>query len=219
MYDGGVSGVGAAGGERRTQAERRAATRGALLDATAECLVEEGYANTTTRGIARRAGVTPGALQHHFATKERLIYEALQHLAGKVVQELLARGLPAGPSLRERLEQATDDVWELHQGPIVQTGLELVVVARTDPVLRGAVRKFVGDLGSWTELVTSQLFGELARQPGFAELIATGIAGIRGLAILRFTGDDETVDRVWPVMRAQLIDNFFQFVRASGVSS
>ena len=40
-----------------------------MLAATIDCLVERGYANTSTRHIAARAGVTLGALQHHFSGK------------------------------------------------------------------------------------------------------------------------------------------------------
>ena len=47
--------------KRRNQAERSAATREALLDATLECLVEDGYANTTTARVAERAGAVAAA--------------------------------------------------------------------------------------------------------------------------------------------------------------
>src|SRR5438309_628978 len=94
MYDGGaVTTI-----TRRTQAERRAATRTALLDATIACLVEDGYAGTTTRRIAERAGLTPGAQQHHFATKIQLVTEALRHLADRLAAEVIEEGLPASGS-------------------------------------------------------------------------------------------------------------------------
>ena len=48
--------------ERRSQAERRAATMSRVLAATIDCLVDQGYAKTSTRDIAGRAGVTLGAL-------------------------------------------------------------------------------------------------------------------------------------------------------------
>ena len=53
---------------RRTQAERREETRTALLDATIECLVEFGYAKTTTGRIADLAGVSRGAQIPYFRT-------------------------------------------------------------------------------------------------------------------------------------------------------
>src|SRR5437763_12092708 len=69
--------------QRRTQAERSAATRAALLDATVASLVEVGYANTTTTGIAERAGVSRGAQMHHFPAKADLVAHAVEHLAEK----------------------------------------------------------------------------------------------------------------------------------------
>ena len=57
---------------RRTQEERSAATRAKLLDATIDCLIELGYAGTTTTLIAERAGVSRGAQLHHFPSKDAL---------------------------------------------------------------------------------------------------------------------------------------------------
>src|SRR5205085_9670279 len=65
---------------RRTQAERRAETRGRLLDATLECLAELGYAGTTTTEVVRRAGLSRGAQVHDFPTKAELVVAAVEHL-------------------------------------------------------------------------------------------------------------------------------------------
>ena len=66
---------------RRSQAERSASTRALLLDATIDSLVEDGYASTTTTGIADRAGVSRGAQMHHFASKD-LLYQEVFETAG-----------------------------------------------------------------------------------------------------------------------------------------
>ncbi len=71
---------------RRTQAERSAAMRARLLDATIECLVTYGYAGTTTPRVAELAGVTRGAQIHHFRSKEDLVVAAIEHLAQQRVQ-------------------------------------------------------------------------------------------------------------------------------------
>jgi AcrR family transcriptional regulator len=57
---------------RRTQAERTAATTGALLDAARALFADDGYAATSLEAVVARAGVTKGALYHHFAGKEEL---------------------------------------------------------------------------------------------------------------------------------------------------
>src|ERR1700726_1497854 len=121
---------------RRTQAERRAATRAALLDAAIECLVEAGYAKTTTGRIAERAGVSPGAVQYHFSSKAQLLGETIGHLRAKVAGEMFtfARSLSA-PSIRERHEQLLDRMWRIYRGPLFVALLELGMGARTDPEL------------------------------------------------------------------------------------
>lgn len=57
---------------RRTQAQRRAETRGALVDAARELFGAQGYAAVSTEQVVRTAGVTRGALYHHFADKAAL---------------------------------------------------------------------------------------------------------------------------------------------------
>lgn len=63
---------------RRTKAEQREATRGLLLDLARDLFASEGYANTATEEIVRRAGVTRGALYHHFGSKEGLFLAVLE---------------------------------------------------------------------------------------------------------------------------------------------
>lgn len=62
----------------RTQAERRAETIDALLMATLRSLEEVGYARTTTDEICQRAGVSQGALFHHFQSRSELISAAIR---------------------------------------------------------------------------------------------------------------------------------------------
>lgn len=70
----------------RTQAERRAATRAALIGAARPLFASRGYAAVGTEEIVRAAGVTRGALYHHFAGKQGLFREVFE----VVEQELLA---------------------------------------------------------------------------------------------------------------------------------
>jgi AcrR family transcriptional regulator len=63
-----------------SQEERRAATRSALIAAATECFVQSGYETTSTEAVLSRAGVSRGALYHHFAGKADLmaaVFEAV----------------------------------------------------------------------------------------------------------------------------------------------
>src|SRR3954447_18887015 len=110
---------------RMTQAQRRAATRAALLDAVIACIVEFGYAGTTTRMIAERAGVTAGAQAHYFASKSDLMAEAVEHLTAQICDEIIDRTPRGGRPTRRRLERYLDDVWALHCGPLFQAAMDL----------------------------------------------------------------------------------------------
>src|SRR3954469_15504374 len=110
--------------QRRTQAERSATTRAALLDATVASLVEVGYANTTTTGIAERAGVSRGAQMHHFPTKADLVATAVEHLADKRMEQLRVEAALLNGN-RDRVKRALDLLWGSHRGPLFSATLEL----------------------------------------------------------------------------------------------
>jgi len=74
---------------RRSQAERRAATRGALLGAARELFAAEGYSGVSTEALVRRAGVTRGALYHHFADKRDLFRALVEELEGELEEFVL----------------------------------------------------------------------------------------------------------------------------------
>lgn len=117
--------------ERRTQAERTAGTRAKLLDAAIECLVELGFAKTSTQEIARRAQVSRGAQLHHFPTKEALVTAAVGHLVKKRLAEILATDPDP--------DRGVEVLSEAFSGPLFYAALELWVAARTDPALHEAM--------------------------------------------------------------------------------
>jgi len=74
----------------RTQAERLAATRGALLAAARMLFAEQGYEAAATEEIVRRAQVTRGALYHHFADKRALFDAVASEVAREIAQRIEA---------------------------------------------------------------------------------------------------------------------------------
>src|SRR2546430_15981966 len=81
-----------ADGGRRTQAERSARSRSALLESAARGLSRYGYGNLVLEQVAREAGYTRGALYHQFEDKEDLalavvewVYESWRREVGGLV--------------------------------------------------------------------------------------------------------------------------------------
>jgi len=173
-------------------------------DAAVASLAEKGYANTTTRGIAARAGVTPGALQHHFPTKTELMAEARRHISTKIVHEIMSQGELAELPHLERAEQLLDRMWRLYSGALLQAGMELWVAARTDAQLRAKLVDVQRFGGEWLAAAGQILFPEVADRQAISGLIATADATLRGLAVLRCVNDADA-ERAWPAARAHLL--------------
>jgi AcrR family transcriptional regulator len=189
---------------RRTQAERRATTRAALLEACVDCLLEQGYAGLTTAAVVSRAGVSRGAQAHHFSTKAELVLAALRHVADQLADEVSA----AQPSPPQRPEQAQlallDQLWALHTDRLFPALMELWLAARTDAELRGGLSEFERELTRRVVKFCHDRMPGLAERPDFRSFLATALAAIRGLAVLNFLDRGEEVARLWPGMRAQL---------------
>ena len=207
-------------GRRRTQAERRAATRAALLDAALACLVEEGYANLTTRNVADRAGVSQGTQMHYFPTRADFVAEAVRHVAIKLADEV--REQAAGSrarSERRRLEELLDRVWEIHKGPVFEATMELWVAARTDSEIARAMDGVARDITRGIAALAVELFPETMAKPRAGELLDLGLAIARGLALLRFTGNPADVDRRWRAARRHLLDLYERLEQPLGAGA
>jgi AcrR family transcriptional regulator len=81
---------------KRTQSERSEATREALIGAARALFAERGYAGVGTEEIVRAAGVTRGALYHHFAGKRELFEAVYERVEVELAQRIAAGALDAG---------------------------------------------------------------------------------------------------------------------------
>jgi AcrR family transcriptional regulator len=96
---------------RRTQAERTESTRAALIEAARRLFAERGYASVATEEIVREAGVTRGALYHHFDGKKDLLRASYEQIEGEISARF-ADGITPGAEplqvLREGAEMFLD---------------------------------------------------------------------------------------------------------------
>ena len=172
-----------------------------LLDATVDSLVERGYRGTTTLEVQKRAGVSRGALLHHYTSRSELILAAVEHLTRERVAAVseLARG--AAPKGRTRIQWAVRVLWSTFEGPLFSASLELWVAARNDDELRTALLPHERLLGKEITEMAADLFGPtLARHARFRTTLAVLLDSMRGAAVrapLRSDDSDEHLVRGW----------------------
>ena len=169
---------------RRTQEERSATTRAKLLDATIDCLIDLGYAATTTTVIAERAGVSRGAQLHHYPTKQDLVFAAVEHLSARIGHELTAEAakLPTGS---DRLGAAVDLLWSRFTGPLFPAWFELLMASRTDEQLRARLRTVDPRLQDDVRARLDRVFGEASTAPGWELALEATLDVLYGLAVQR----------------------------------
>jgi AcrR family transcriptional regulator len=189
---------------RRTQEERRAGTRAALLDAALECLVEYGYARTTTQRVCDRAGLSRGAHLHHFGTRPALLAAALEELATRRAEDI-RRELADLPHGAERVERALDTIWGWFTGPLFQASIDLAAAARTDPELRASLAPVERRLGRETLRCCREMFAAGGEDPSRDPLIQMALGTVRGLALLPvLQPGSRSAEKQWAFARERL---------------
>lgn len=178
---------------------QREQTRIRLLDATLDCLVRHGYTATTTQRIQDAAGVSRGALLHHFSSKSELLVAATHRLAEQRL-ELVKTVAASIDSAEDPLEQIVIAIREQMEGPPFQAALELWAAARTDAELREALRPAEQRLGTEIKALFITHAG-IADEEKSSLAYESLMAMIRGFEVtrpLRVHGDvADSVLRTW----------------------
>ncbi|WP_296556491.1 TetR/AcrR family transcriptional regulator [Pigmentiphaga sp.] len=176
---------------RRTQANRSRDARERLLAATIEVLMRSGYNGLTTKEVARCAGMSNGALMHHYATKAELVVAA----TAEIYEESIRRGqreAHAPEAIERPVEGFIKDCWSVYFDWPFIAAIEVIMVARTDPDLMGKILPVMERYRS----STNALWLEVFRQAGFsgeqAQLaLNLSLNLVRGMALNNLWQHDE----------------------------
>jgi AcrR family transcriptional regulator len=178
---------------RRSQAERTADTRGRILRAVVESIAEVGFQRTTASEIADRAGVTWGAVQHHFGGKDGILRAALEDSFARFAERL--SDVPAaGAPLEERVAAFVDRAWEHFASPHYRSTFEILLSQAGRDGGSGESSWQAGMFRAW-ERIWRRLFGDasLPRRRS-AELQRFTIAVLSGAAWLKLLGGPDAKD-------------------------
>ncbi|MFG3285432.1 TetR/AcrR family transcriptional regulator [Streptomyces sp. NPDC048111] len=177
--------------------DRSRATRQRLLEAAVSCLAEHGWAGSTVSVVAERAGVSRGAAQHHFPTREDLFTAAVEYVA-----EQRSRALRALD--RSDRREVVAGLVGLYTGPLFRAALHLWVAASNEPQLHARVTDLEAKVGRESHRIAVELLGADETVAGVRETVQGFLDMARGLGLANLLTDDaarrERVVAQWAVL-------------------
>jgi AcrR family transcriptional regulator len=182
----------------RSQEARSAEMRRRLLDATLDSIHEVGFQNTSTTEVVRRAGVSRGALLHHFPTKEALIAAAVRHLLNTEVADI-GKVAEAAARGEMTIEAFVDNMWRRFSGRLFMITLDYLASARTDPRLRESLRPITREFHQALDAIWTQFF-----EPASLSAKQTQVTLNMTLCLLRGMGV-QTIQRDDPAYFAEML--------------
>ncbi|MBE9640316.1 TetR/AcrR family transcriptional regulator [Salipiger pacificus] len=157
-------------GPKRTQAQRTEETTTALFEATMELMLSDGLSRLTTQAIAKKAGVSRGALTHHFQSREELIAEAIHHHLTALNEKLLAF---AETMQRNETEVGAiaDFLWKMMSGGVFYVTLEYLPEVRHNESLKARLVPVTKEFHNGLEAIWSHVAEKTSCDPKQASVI------------------------------------------------
>jgi AcrR family transcriptional regulator len=204
---GAVNAVDRAPADRAPKQDRSRATRQRLLEAAVSCLAEHGWTGSTVTVVAERAGVSRGAAQHHFPTREDLFTAAVEYVADERTTALRALFPEGAAGDRRAVLSALVD---LYTGPFFRAALHLWVAASNEAQLRPRVTELEAHVGREAHRTAVELLGADESRPGVRETVQGLLDMARGLGLANLLTDDagrrERVVTQWAGMLEDALD-------------
>jgi AcrR family transcriptional regulator len=195
---------------RRTQAERSATTRAKILAAVVQCVDDQGLSRTTSQRIARTAGVTVGAVQHHFPSKVDILAAALEDSFERLSAAFEGAAL-ADSSVEERVSVFVDRAWAHYGSAPGRSTLEIIMATRDAGAEPGATAanwadRPIAESSRRARGLWDTFFASLPIPPRrHADLLRFTFVTLSGMAMTsRFTTPPRSADRQVQLLKTAL---------------
>jgi AcrR family transcriptional regulator len=175
---------------RRTQEERSATARANLIDAAIKLICDQGFARTTTADIAGLAGLTRGAIQHHFEGRVDLVTTILHDVEKRVLDSFTAAAPRLGLPLEQRIDILIDGLGSVTRSPTYLAAMDIWFTSRSDPDLREVVMQSVGRYVEHFRELWHETFSDLVPDETISDCRRVVVAVSRGLIFSRLIAAD-----------------------------
>lgn len=180
-----------------------------LIETALDVIHDLGYRSATTIEFSRRAGVSRGALLHHFPTRSDIIIAAMEKLLREATIEIrqVADRVACG---EVSLEEFVDFLWTMFSGRFFYVSLEFINEARTDPDLRSRMIPVVQDFHTALDGIWSEFEKRDNDQPGSTDIaLKLTVCLVRGMGVQTVFKDDpdyfESLLEAWKIILPQLV--------------
>lgn len=155
-------------------------TREDLISATVQCMSEVGYFDTTTTLVAERAGVSRGALQYHFPTRQELLVAVIEHVGASLNKSL--EDIPSDSGdVDERLRNICRAYLAVFQSATYIAQVQIWIGVRNDPQLHKKVEVLVRGTALEQDRLWKRAFAEF-------DIPADTVSALRGLTVSAIRG-------------------------------
>jgi AcrR family transcriptional regulator len=165
-------------------------TRERLLGAALDLMQARGHGQVSVHEVARAAGMTSGAVQHHFATKATLMLEVITRLIGQL-EAASDFWPPAHWPLARRADHFVQQAWaQLYGQPRFAVAWSAYLSARDDPMVAAHIVHTRGNLNSQLQQRMAQCFPEMCQDPEGPARVQFVLSALRGMGLVApFSGE------------------------------
>ncbi|MDE2363420.1 MAG: TetR family transcriptional regulator [Hyphomicrobiales bacterium] len=177
--------------QRRTQAERTDASRRKLIAATIEVMRRRGYSGLTTAEVAEVAGLSRGALLHHFPSRHELVLATMRHMNDLVRVESQRRASEAATGTVDPLDGAIRDAKDFFFSDFFFVSLAVAMSDVYDEDLRRQTRPLSRDSRLAVEAAwVDALVARGIERPLASRVMTITLSIVRGFSIRVFIDDN-----------------------------
>lgn len=169
--------------------DRSRLTRQRLLETTVRCLAERGWSATTVSVIAKEAGISRGAAQHHFPTREALVVAALEYVFDEQRAQVERTPPPSGHG-PERVHTVVRTLVDLYTGELFRAALHAWTAAAADAHVREVITPLERRFARSVHAAAVQHLDVDDSNPHVRTLIQATLDLARGLALADLLTDD-----------------------------